>query len=190
MKTKNKFYAYSVSGKNGIIDNWPECQKIVSGKEGAKYKGFGTRQEAELWLKTGANYETKKFALKEMPDGVYFDAGTGAGNGVGICVADKTGKKMIKKLLGHDFTNNYGELLACKHALKIALKTGQKNVFGDSKLVVDYWSRGFIKKDNLPEETVKLSMEVKRLRYKFESAGGKIELISGDDNPADLGFHK
>lgn len=204
-----KFYAYLVNSKSGVTDNWPECQKIVSGKDGAKFKGFVSKDEAEKWLEAGANYEIKKFVLKDLADGIYFDAGTGAGNGVEISVTDRHGKSLLEKvlpkkeinkrgfyLLGHDFTNNFGELLACKYALEIALKnpsagSGQvKNIFGDSKLVIDFWSKGYIKKDNLPEETVELSMEVKKLRYQFESRGGKIELISGDYNPADLGFHK
>jgi len=33
-------------------------------------------------------------------------------------------------------------------------------------------------------------MEVKKLRYQFELNGRIIELISSDDNPADLVFHK
>ena len=64
----------------------------------------------------------------------------------------------------------------------------EKNIFGDSKLVVDYWSKGLIKKD-MNEKTKKLAREVALLRQEFESNGGKITLISGDDNPADLGFH-
>jgi hypothetical protein len=71
----------------------------------------------------------------------------------------------------------------------IAEKTGEKNIFGDSKLVIDYWSKGFIKKE-VGEETVELARKVADIRRKFESSGGKISLISGDDNPADLGFHR
>ena len=44
----------------------------------------------EKLIKKGYTYETE--------DGIYFDAGTGSGNGVEICVSDKTGKKIIKKL--------------------------------------------------------------------------------------------
>ncbi|MCX6720137.1 MAG: ribonuclease HI, partial [Candidatus Staskawiczbacteria bacterium] len=64
-----------------------------------------------------------------------------------------------------------------------------KKVFGDSKLVVEYWSKGHIKYE-VGEETVNLAQEVKILRREFEKNGGKIFLISGGSNPADLGFHK
>lgn len=197
---KNKFYAYSVNGKIGITDNWPECQSLVSGKDNAKYKSFLSKEEAELWLKAGAKYEVKHIAVK---DGIYFDAGTGAGEGVEISVTDKNGKSLLNKVLSENqinkrgfcllpqgVTNNFGELLACKYALEVAIKENVKNIFGDSKLVIDFWSKGYIKKDNLPEETIELSNEVKKLRYQFEANDGVIELISGGSNPADLGFHK
>jgi len=194
-----KYYAYLVDGESGITDNWPECQEIVAGKNGAKFKGFESQESAEAWLETGADYKVKNIAVE---DGIYFDSGTGAGNGVEINVTDKTGKKLLHKVLdknklnekGHHYaqegtTNNFGELLACKYALELAIKEGEKRIFGDSKLVIEYWSKGHIKYE-VGEETVNLAHEVKMLRKEFESKGGKIELISGGSNPADLGFHK
>ncbi|MCX6720942.1 MAG: ribonuclease H family protein [Candidatus Staskawiczbacteria bacterium] len=205
---KNKYYAYLIGKDKGITDNWPECQEIVAGKNGAKFKSFESQAAAAAWLKAGADYAVKSVAVE---DGIYFDSGTGAGNGVEINVSDKTGKKLLHKVLpkgklnekGHHFvslrdisrretdapTNNYGELLACKYALQLAIKENVKKVFGDSKLVVEYWSKGHIKYE-VGEETVNLAQEVKILRKEFEKLGGKIILISGGANPADLGFHK
>ncbi len=195
MKKKTKFYAYSIGNIKGITDNWPECQSIVSGKE-AKYKSFETKEEAERWLEAGANYSIKHIASEK---GIYFDAGTGAGLGVQINVTDENGKSFLFEILetngkGHylipgNVTNNFGELLASKYALEIALKKGVKKVFGDSKLILDYWSKGYIKKE-VGQETVNLANEVKRLRYEFEKQGGQMIHISGGSNPADLGFHK
>ena len=195
---KRKYYAYLVNGKKGITESWPECQAIVSGSF-AKYKGFESREAAEAWLNAGADYKLKNVAVE---DGIYFDSGTGAGNGVEINVTDKMGKKLLHKVLkkeqlnekGHHFadegtTNNFGELLACKYGLQIALAEGIKKVFGDSKLVIEYWSKGHIKYE-VGEETVNLAHEVKKMRFEFESKGGQMILISGGSNPADLGFHK
>jgi len=200
---KRKYYAYlvppqrdpargGINGKKGVTDNWPECQGIVAGVNGAKFKSFESEEAAEAWLDAGADYKIKNIAIE---DGIYFDAGTGAGIGVEIQVAEKTGKSLLKENLGHDVTNNFGELTACKKALEIAitrLRQGSgvaKKVFGDSKLVVEYWSKGHIKYE-VGEETVNLAQEVKILRKEFEKLGGKIILISGGANPADLGFHK
>jgi len=80
--------------------------------------------------------------------------------------------------------------LALRYALEIAKKEKVKKVFGDSKLVIEYWSRYRAKRKELSAETVKLIDEVAALRERFEAAGGSVGRISGDDNPADLGFHR
>jgi len=195
---KQKFYAYSIGKEKGITDNWPECQNIVSGRQGAKYKSFESEDEAERWLSAGADYSVKHLAAEK---GIYFDAGTGGGNGTEINVTDENGKSLLKNIFpakelnskGHfplkEKTNNFGELSACKFALEISIKEGNKKIFGDSKLILDYWSKGFIKKD-LPQETIDLANEVKKLRYEYEKNGGQLIHISGGSNPADLGFHK
>ncbi len=190
---KKKYYAYSINGEKGIVSSWEECQTIVSGKD-ARYKSFETRDQAERWLEMGADYSLKNTASVE---GVYFDAGTGLGMGVEVSVTDKNGKTLLKKgvnkrgnlLIKENVTNNFGELLACKLALEIALEKGYKKVFGDSTLILDYWSKGYIKKE-IPEETRKLAEQVQKLRYEFEKNGGKLIYISGGSNPADLGFHR
>lgn len=201
-----KYYAYRLaSGKVGICDNWKDCEKIVSGRD-ARFRGFSSLDEAESWLSGGAQYEIKERKPKkekiELLEGIYFDAGTGRGNGVEISVTDEKGENLLHKAmpksklnihgkheLGKDFTNNYGELMACEKALKIAIKKDASRIFGDSKLVIDYWSKGIIKRKEMPLATVKLADKVAKLRKGFEMLGGEVGRVSGDDNPADLGFH-
>ena len=210
MKTKkNQYYAYFVpSGTkvvSGITEEWKTCEKLVSGKTGARYKGFVTKHEAEAWLGQGAMYEVKQ--RPKLDRGVYFDAGTGRGDGVEISVTDERGANLLHKAVPqkdlnrfgkhnvrvgdgtNDATNNYGELLALRYALEIARAEGIKKVFGDSKLVIDYWSQWKMKRKELPEETVALAEDVSALREAFEADGGTVGRISGDYNPADLGFH-
>lgn len=197
---KNKYYGYFIpkTGRKGITDNWSDCEKIIHREANSRFKSFKTLSEAEEWIKAGAVYGFKK----KLEKGIYFDSGTGRGLGVEISVTDENGnnflvKRNFKKHLdkaGHfilkDVSNNYGELLACYYALKIATGKKIKKIFGDSKLVINYWSRGFMNKDKLPVKTKKLIKSVTLSRKKFEENGGKIEYISGDDNPADLGFHR
>ncbi len=196
--SKKKYYAYSVDIEKGITESWPECQRIVSGVPAAKYKSFESRGEAERWLEAGANYKIKHLAAAA---GIYFDAGTGGGNGVEINVTDARGQGLLYRVLpesdlsqkGHyqvkRVTNNYGELLACKYALQLALETGEMKVFGDSALVIDYWSKGHIKNE-MGADTIDLAKEVAKLRWRFEQNGGELARISGGANPADLGYHK
>ena len=195
-----KYYAYIVprTGNKGVTDNWKECEEIIHSEANSRFKSFKKLKEAEEWLKSGAIYGFKK----KLKSGIYFDSGTGRGLGVEISVTDENGnnllsQKKFKKHLdkaGHfilkDVSNNYGELLACYHALKIARPVGIKKIFGDSKLVINYWSKGYMNKSKLSLKTTKLIKSVARLRKIFEENGGKMEYISGDDNPADLGFHR
>ena len=200
---KKKYYAYFVSEKvRGVTDDWKKCEKIVSGQIGARYKGFGSEEEAMEWLREGASYEEKK-SSKLVP-GIYFDAGTGRGAGVEISVTDEKGGSLLHKVLSRSdvnrfgkhllrnpsATNNYGELLALRYALKIGMKEGRRKIFGDSKLVIDYWSKWRMKRKSLPKETVRLAGEVAKMRKIFEEKGGAVQRISGDHNPADLGFHR
>ena len=171
----------------------------MNGKPNARYKGFDAREDAEAWLEKGADYDFRK----ESEKGIYFDAGTGRGKGVEVSVTNERGKSLLhlilprekiskfgSYLLTNGSTNNFGELLACKFALEIALKTGVEKVFGDSKIIVNYWSKGFVKEVNVSEETLDLIDAVKILRDGFEEKGGAVIGVSGAENPADLGFHR
>jgi viroplasmin and RNaseH domain-containing protein len=205
---KNKYYAYFVptSGAKsiqGITEDWKKCEKIVSGKTGARFKGFSNRADAEKWVASGARYEPKKYEYVSLQPGIYFDAGTGRGDGVEVSVTDEKGKDLLHKVIpksdlnkfgkqnveNAEATNNYGELLALKYAIEIAKKLNSKKIFGDSKLVIEFWSRWKIKRKEVAEATVGLADEVSALRESFEEHGGTVERISGDHNPADLGFH-
>jgi len=204
MKNTKKYYAYLLSDKNktGICENWSECEKIVSGKN-ARFRSFTTKEEAENWLKNGANYDIKPpKSAKKLEKGIYFDSGTGRNQKVEVSVTDEKGSDLLDKIRPKiklnkfgkhpepKATNNYGELLGCKYALQIALKEKIKKVMGDSQLVINYWSKGFINKKEMDNKTIKLSEETAKLRKELEEAGGTIEFIEGDYNPADLGFHR
>ena len=203
---KRKYYAYLVpAGRSGVTGDWKICERAVSGVPGARYRGFPSEAAARAWLAEGAHYAPRApRERRPAAPGIYFDAGTGRGQGVEISVTDETGKDLLSAVMKRhelnpfgkhrvrngEATNNYGELLALRYALEIARKRGVRNVFGDSRLVIEYWSRRRAKRALLPAETVRLLDEVAGLREEFERDGGSVRRISGDDNPADLGFHR
>lgn len=215
---KVKFYAYYLTEKGirGIVNSWDECKSITSGHKGSRYKSFLSYEEANNWLLSGANYETNhelrekrqkkaetnRVALENLQDGIYFDSGTGRGIGVEARVTDRDGNSYLPKYfpklvnefnnipLGKEVTNNYGELIALYCALKIAVEENIFNIYGDSNLVIYYWSQGRANFQNLNEKTVKYIHIVSELSKEFKKMGGTIQFISGDINPADLGFHK
>jgi len=63
-------------------------------------------------------------------------------------------------------------------------------ISGDSRLVIDYWSLGHFHENNLELDTISYINKVIVMRKEFEKNKGVIKHISGDINPADLGFHK
>ncbi|MGL4307845.1 viroplasmin family protein [Cetobacterium sp. SF1] len=203
-----KFYAYILVETNhcNIVTDWELCKKNISGKK-SRYKSFKTEEEAQNWLKEGGIYEDKKSKImalkKSLVPGIYFDAGTGRGIGVEVRVTDINGNSYLPEymptymvnefgnyLAPEGSTNNYGELIGLYLAMDIALKENLLNIFGDSNLVINYWSKGAFKRDSLKEKTVSLIEKVVVKRKKFEKLGGSISHVSGDINPADLGFHK
>ncbi|MEG1337471.1 MAG: ribonuclease H family protein [Cetobacterium sp.] len=203
-----KYYAFVVDKENihGIVTTWEECQKKTKGK-GARYKSFKSHQEALEWIKAGGVYEDKKAKFKAakelLEDEIYFDAGTGRGIGVEVRVTNKNGDSLLDVIMPENMinefgnylapvgsTNNYGELIGVYLAIDIAIKKGKFKIFGDSKLIIDYWSKGLCNKSSLNEKTINLIQKTNGRRITFEKLGGQIKHISGDINPADLGFHK
>ncbi|BDU62476.1 ribonuclease HI [Candidatus Borrelia fainii] len=193
-----KYYACILNDKNEkmIFTSWEECKNKIIGQKN-KIKSFKTKEEAKNWLSRDGKNDI-------YPTGIYFDSGTGRGKGVEIRVVNEKGVSILNKVMDQSLindhnnyyvknfdgiSNNYGELLGLYIALKIALQENTKNIFGDSKLVIDYWSKGFYNK-NLNKNSIKLIQNVTKLRHTFEEKGGTVLLISGDNNIADLGFHK
>ena len=213
---KQKYYAYFFDNKNnGIVESWTECEKIVKGTK-ARYKSFIDKAVAQNWLNNGANYERKASTtpiITRLEKGIYFDSGTGRGIGVEVRITDENKvsfletlpKETIKKLLkntkwtvnefgniylGANKTNNFGELIGLYFALEIAKIINCPLISGDSRLVIDYWSLGYFHENNLELETISYINKVIAMRKEFEKTKGVIKHISGDINPADLGFPK
>lgn len=206
---KKKWYAYQTISNSGIVVNWEDCRKIVENEKGARYKSFKSIEKAKKWLESGAKYENKKLK-KEIEkwelddDAIYFDSGTGGKKGVEVSVCEKDGLPLLflvvpenritekgTMILDKKKTNNFGELAALYLALLVAKKLNKIVICGDSKLVIDYWSKGFVSKNKRKdEELIKLIDKIIPLREEFEKKGGKIIKIKGSINPADIGFHR
>lgn len=48
-----KYYAVRVGRKTGVFLSWPECERHTKGYQGAQFKSFSTKQDAEDWIVHG-----------------------------------------------------------------------------------------------------------------------------------------
>lgn len=93
--------------------------------------------------------------------------------------------------------NNGAELLAAVAGLRIAIFLSTngyliEHVLSDSQLIVEYWSNR-LKEDSantMDPIKVRFINELIELKSKFSLFNGLLTKISGDDNLADLGFHR
>ena len=205
-----RFYAWVAQGSSGVESSWADCEALVRGRPGARYKGFATRAQADAWLDAGGQYEDRAARKAErqadLPqDAIFFDAGTGRGDGTEANVTDRDGVPLAHLAapenvltpfgtirLSRGRTNNYGELMACLYGLKIARQLGRKVLMGDSALVLDYWSKGIVSATKREEDPdlARLAALTARERRVFEAEGGVLRHVPGGINPADLGFHR
>lgn len=198
-----------------FFSNWNDAKKYIDGNneddeklesylsygEEAKirFKKFESQELADKWVEFAGNPPVD---LDE--DGIYFDAGTGGGKGVRCRVTDIRGMMLdldteIPLMYDEDNnikledgkTNNYGELFAMYLGLQYALANDKLKIFGDSMLVIKYWSMGKYNKEKMTNaDTISLIDKTEALRKRFSDKGGRVNWISGDRNPADLGYHK
>lgn len=91
--------------------------------------------------------------------------------------------------------NNGAELLSMVAGLRIANYFYANNypipyILSDSQLLVEYWSKKITAGKSFSPLKEKYIRECIELRKIYERYGGSIVKISGNDNKADLGWHK
>lgn len=140
-----KYYVVWEGHDPGIYHSWAACKSQVDGYEGAKYKSFTSREEAEKAFEAGY-YETlrknntHKTATPSgnsahIVDSIAVDASCLGNPGVmeyrGVYV--RTGKELFRVGPYEDGTNNIGEFLAIVHGLALLKKNNsQLPIYSDS----------------------------------------------------------
>ena len=158
---KNKFYVVW-SGKNpGIYDTWEKCRKQVEGVEGAKYKGFPTRELAE----SAYNDDPQKYLSRELnalkkvicnnpligepiPDSICVDAACKGNPGILEYrgVDTKSGAELFRQGPFPLGTVNIGEFLAIVHALAyLQQRNSSWPVYTDSRTAISWIKKRAIK---------------------------------------------
>ncbi len=152
-KSKNNFYVVWVGVKPGIYKSWDECKLQVHGYEGAKYKGFKTKQEAEVAYAGSPTIAMSRkepaevdLALFERPDGpiansIAVDAACSGNPGKmeyrGVYTASAT--EIFRLGPFEDATNNIGEFLALVHGLAwLKQEKLELPVYSDSRNAISW----------------------------------------------------
>lgn len=151
---KQKYYVVWEGVTPGIYTNWTDCQLQTKGFEGAKYKSFDTREEAEKafasspWAYIGKSGGSKSGGASgaKMPDmlasypsevlenSIAVDAACSGNPGMmeyqGVHVASRQQLFKFGPVYG---TNNIGEFLAIVHCLAYQKKNGyDMPIYSDS----------------------------------------------------------
>lgn len=169
-----KFYAIASGRKPGIYDNWPAAQAQVTGYPGAKFKGFPSREEAEVWMKNPTYFQSaakntrkaRSYSSDTSPKTgevtIYTDGGArynpGPG-GYGIVQVYNGARK--ERSGGYKMTtNNRMELKGCIVALReLEHRDKLVTLYSDSSYVVNgivkgwaknWRKKGWIKSDKKP----------------------------------------
>jgi len=207
MEKKQKFYTVWEGRKAGVYDSWDTCKKQVEGFQGAKYKSFDTKKEAETALKENYWKYTQKTEQKQLKisasafppplqESVVVDA---AWNSVKKDMEYQGFYLKTKELLFHKgpfpkATNNIGEFLAIVHALAHLKKQNSSlPVYSDSRTAISWVKK---KKANTKLEEAQGNEEVFDLidraekwleANRYPNKVLKWETDYWGENPADFG---
>ena len=153
---KEKFYVVWEGVTPGVYASWTDCQLQIKGYEGAKYKSFDTREEAERALASSPYAYIGKNAKKKTEA-----ANPGPMEYRGVHVASRQEIFHFGPMKG---TNNIGEFLAIVHGLALLKQKGfDMPIYSDSVNAIS-WVRQKKCKTKLPrnEETEELFTVIER----------------------------
>ena len=152
---KKKYYVVWNGKKKGIFTSWNDCKKQIDGFEGAQYKSFINKKEAEIaFTKSYNDYkgkDTKKPILSDLEkarigapilESISVDAACSGNPGLmeyrGVFTHNK--KEIFKKGPFKNGTNNIGEFLALVHGIAL-LKSKNKEdipIYSDSRIAMSW----------------------------------------------------
>jgi ribonuclease HI len=163
---KPKFYVVWVGKKPGIYTRWEDCKQQVEGFDGARYKGFATRELAEAAAHDNHEIHLRKDLSQPKPV-VCSDPRIGTPDPDSICVDaackgnpgileyrgvdTKSGAELFRQGPFPEGTVNIGEFLAIVHALAMLKKKGSGwPVYSDSRTAIAWVRRKAIKTNLKP----------------------------------------
>jgi ribonuclease HI len=153
--SKKKYYVVWNGKETGVFTSWNVCKKQITGYEGAQYKAFIDKKEAEIaFTKSYNDYkgkDTKKVTLSAKEKAAYgtpiletisVDAACAGNPGVmeyrGVLTKSK--KEIFRMGPYKKGTNNIGEFLALVHGIAL-LKNKKMDtypIYSDSRIAMSW----------------------------------------------------
>lgn len=207
MAKKQKYYVVWEGKEKGIFDSWEKTQELVKNFQGAKYKSFDSKLEAEAafkmnyWKLVGqsqkiASQKTNSSNSKPILPSLSVDAACAGNPGVLEYQGVDTNSKnpVFKRGPFPIGTINLGEFLAIVHGLALLKKEKlDYPIYSDSRTAMA-WVRNKAIKTNLergPQTEELFSMIDKALQWLKENPKHnkvyKWETEIWGENPADYG---
>ena len=149
MAKKKKFYVIWEGLETGIFTTWKECQRLIKGYAGAKYKSFESLKAAEDAY-AGSYFEAVKTTPKKTSKSMA-EAGIPRWKSIAVDAAcsgnpgrmeyqgvdTSRGKRLFHVGPLAEGTNNVGEFLALVHGLAYLQKLNSKlPIYTDSKIAM------------------------------------------------------
>jgi ribonuclease HI len=123
----SKFYVVWRGITPGVYSSWNECEKQVKGFDGARFKSFKTREEAENALESGPEKIQRMSAIERNrnksnpPNGSTIAVDAACSGNPGKMeyrgVFTETNTELFRSKVFEEGTNNIGEFLAIVHCL-------------------------------------------------------------------------
>lgn len=207
---KKKYYVVWKGKETGVFSSWDKVKKLVQGFEGAQYKSFTDKAEAEKAFKK--NYkdykgkDTKKPMLSAKEKAKYgqpiaqslsVDAACSGNPGKmeyrGVLTDSK--KEIFKMGPYENGTNNIGEFLALVHGIALLKNKGlhKTPIYSDSKIAMSWLKkkecRTNITFDSTNSELLKLIQRAEKWlkENSYQNPILKWETKAWGEIPADFG---
>ncbi|WP_274361937.1 ribonuclease H [Paenibacillus thermotolerans] len=159
---QSKYYVVWVGREPGIYETWNDCKAQVDGFQGAKYKSFPSKSEAQQayetgWAKTfaasakiaaqsagaktGSSGSGSAAAANYDLDSICVDAASSGNPGIVEYqgVDTRTGERLFHNGPIPKGTNNLGEFLAIVHGLAYLKQQGSgKTIYSDSRTAIKW----------------------------------------------------
>ena len=210
MNSKKKYYVVWKGKKTGVFNTWIACKQQITGFQGAQYKSFSSKKEAEeAFKKTYDDYkglktntrtlsesEKKKFG-SPMLESISVDAACSGNPGImeyrGVLTHNR--KQLFIKGPFKKGTNNIGEFLALVHGLAFLKQKKMHDIpiYSDSKIAISWIKQKKCKTNILFDNTNKDLLElIKRAEVwlqnnYFKNPILKWETKAWGEIPADFG---